>query len=858
MAFDKSKADRAINFIEQLKHTKGQFFGQPFILLPWQKEFITNIFGTVNDYDPTTRQYRQAYMSIPKKQGKQLALTTPIPTPYGWTKMGDLCKGDLVLDDAGNTCHVVGLSEIDDTEQCYRITFRDGSYIDAGARHIWDAEWIYGKSHLTEITSEEIYNAYQCLKLEGRSPIRIRVADALKLSERELPIDPYTYGYWLGNGNATKPEITVRTEDVDNIKRNIPYSVHNEYPQQCGGSSIIVYSELKSVLVHSFRDKVIRSEYLRASECQRWSLLQGLMDSDGSINRIKGQSIYVSTIKQLSDSVRELLWSLGIKNSVKEQPSTRYGIPTGETLYIIRFTSYDDMPVSKLERKLSNRVCRKHNTTRSDYHYIMSIEPLKEKVPMRCIQVDSPSHLYLAGTSFVPTHNSELGAALALYMLCADGEQRAEVYSAAADRAQASLVYDVACDMVRLNPALSKRLKIVPSTKTITYPATGSVYRVLSSDVRTKHGLNVSAVIFDELHTQPNRELFDVLTSGSGDARRQPLFIFLTTAGVDRNSICYEVHQKALDILSGKKKDPRFYPVVYSLPLDADWKDEKNWYIANPSLGYTISIEAVRDGYRKALESASEELNFRQLRLNQWVTSSTAWIQSTKWDACKGELDYFELAESLKGRECYCGLDLSSTSDLTAFVMVFPPPTEDGAYCVLTHAWIPYDNMQLRTRRDHVLYTDWHGAGFIHSTEGNVIDHQEIRRCINELHESYNIKEIAVDRWNATSLIQELTDDGFMMIPFGQGMTSMSSPTKELERLALSGKLIHGGHPVLSWCIQNVELERDAADSIKMSKAKSTEKIDCAVALVMGLDRAMRHTETESVYDREERGLLFL
>ena len=188
---------------------------------------------------------------------------------------------------------------------------------------------------------------------------------------------------------------------------------------------------------------------------------------------------------------------------------------------------------------------------------------------------------------------SELGAAIALNMLCNDDEWRAEVYSCASDRQQAAIVFDVAVDMVKQSPALSKRIKIIPSTKRMVYQPTGSIYQVLSSEVSTKHGLNVSACIFDELHTQPNRALYDVMTQGSGDARKQPLWFFLTTAGTDRNSICWEVHQKALDILEGRKDDPRFYPVVFGLPDDADWTDEKNWYKANPSLDQTITIDKV-------------------------------------------------------------------------------------------------------------------------------------------------------------------------------------------------------------------------------------------------------------------------
>ena len=448
---------------------------------------------------------------------------------------------------------------------------------------------------------------------------------------------------------------------------------------------------------------------------------------------------------------------------------------------------------------------------------------------------------------------SELGAALALNMLINDDEWKAEVYSCASDRQQAAIVFDVAVDMVRQNPTLSKLIKIIPSTKRMVYQPTGSIHQVLSSEVATKHGLNVSACIFDELHTQPTRALYDVMTQGSGDARKQPLWFFLTTAGTDRNSVCWEVHQKALDILEGRKHDPRFYPVVYGLPDDADWQDEQNWYKCNPSLGYTITIDKVRDAYHKALETPADENMFRQLRLNQWVKQSIRWMPMDKWDECGGVVDPYQL----EGRACYAGLDLSSTSDLTTLVLVFPPRDENEAYMVLPFFWLPEDTLALRVRRDHVMYDVWEKQGFLQTTEGNVVHYGFIEKFICELGEKYNIREIAYDRWNATQMVQNLEDDGFTMIPFGQGFRDMSPPTKELMRLVLEHKLAHGGHPVLRWNMDNAFVRTDPAGNLKIDKQKSTEKVDGAVALVMALDRAMKNQNgSDSVYD--DRGLLLL
>lgn len=442
---------------------------------------------------------------------------------------------------------------------------------------------------------------------------------------------------------------------------------------------------------------------------------------------------------------------------------------------------------------------------------------------------------------------SELAAAVALYMLYADGEPSAEVYGAAADRQQASIVFDVANQMVQMSPALIKRSKIMAATKRVVNYSNAGFYQVLSAEVGTKHGLNVSGLVFDELHAQPNRKLYDVLTKGSGDAREQPLFFIITTAGTDRNSICYEMHTKSMDILSGRKIDPTFYPVVYGLELEDDWHDERNWYKANPSLGYTIKIDRVREAYQETLQNPAEENVFRQLRLNTWVNSSVAWIPEHIYDKGNTAID----ERKLLGRECYGGLDLSSTSDITAFVLVFPPEHDGDPYYILAYFWLPEDTLDLRVRRDHVPYDVWQRQGYINVTEGNVIHYDYIERTIIDLGKKFNIKEIGVDRWNATQMIQNLEAEGFTMVPIGQGMKDMSPPTKEFYKLLLEGRIAHGGNPVLRWMAGNVVVETDAAENIKPTKAKSTEKIDGIVAAIMALDRCVRNQNAQkgSVYD---------
>ena len=672
--YDAAKADRAVRFIENLCHTKGRWAGKPFWLLPWQEQIIRDIFGIVKEDD--MRQFRTAYVEIPKKNGKQLALDTPIPTPQGFTNMGDLKVGDTVFDENGIPCHVVAKSPVDDTEQAYKLTFKDGTSIIAGKRHLWNIE-IDSSGKL--VSTREIY--------EMNTDIKIVSSKCPETSNKDI--------------------------------------------------------------------------------LQHWEASHG-------------------------------------------------------------------------------------NNPR--YHYLLDIQPIDHPVKMQCIQVDSPSHQYLAGPSFVPTHNSELAAAIALYLLYADNEPSAEVYGAAADRQQASIVFDVAKRMVEMTPALLKRSKIMAATKRLVNYSNVGFYQVLSAEVGTKHGLNVSGLVLDELHAQPNRSLVDVLTKGSGDARTQPLYFLITTAGTDRNSICYEYHTKAKDILDGRRIDPSFYPVIYGLNDDDDWNAEESWYKANPSLGYTITIDRVRDAHREALTNPAEENVFRQLRLDQWVGSAVAWIPEHIYDRGNLPIDL----EKLRGRECYAGLDLSSTSDITAFVLVFPPLHDGEKYIVVPHFWLPRETLDLRVRRDHVPYDVWERMGLFHITEGNVVDYNFVRKTINELHTMYNIKEIAADRWNATQLITDLEGDGFTVVPMGMGFKDMSPPMKELYKLLLGGMFIHGGNPVLRWMAGNVVAEIDAAENIKPSKKKSTEKIDGIVAWIMALDRCIRHEMQGSVYDEPDHDLVVI
>lgn len=434
----------------------------------------------------------------------------------------------------------------------------------------------------------------------------------------------------------------------------------------------------------------------------------------------------------------------------------------------------------------------------------------------------------------VPRKNgkTEMIAGLALYMLCADGETRSKVYSAAKTREQAAMVYEPAAIMARSNPALAKRLVVTKSSKKIDFEQTASEYKALASDAGAIHGTNPHCVLFDELHTQTTRDLYDVLKSGQG-ARAQPLFASLTTAGHGRETICREVWTRAQAIRDGASNAATFLPMIYESQPDDDWTNEDVWRACNPNLGVTVQWEFLRDECRRAKETPAYENTFRNLYLNQWTEQATRWLPMDRWDVCGGDL----LPDALLGRTCWAALDLSTTTDLSAFVLAFP--FDDGSVALLPFFWRPESTATEAGKRDHVDYREWSRRGHLSLTPGRVVDHDRIRADINAIAKRYHIQEIACDRWNASQLMAQLAGDGFDVVEHGQGFASMSAPSKEFERLVVGGKLIHGGHPIMRYNAANVAIETDAAGNIKPTKANSTGRIDGVVAGVMATGRAL-------------------
>lgn len=450
----------------------------------------------------------------------------------------------------------------------------------------------------------------------------------------------------------------------------------------------------------------------------------------------------------------------------------------------------------------------------------------------RCVYVEVPK-----GNGKTPW-----GAALVLLALHWSGETGAEVYSVAGDREQARLVYADARGMTLESPELTSRSVLY--THSIKVPSCNAVYKVLSAEAHTKHGPRPYRVIFDELHVQPNRKLFDILKSGVEKRDDSQLIMLTTAGGFDQESLCYTEHEYARATTLTKRDpghiaDPSYYAVIYAAHPDDDPGDEKVWAEVNPNLNVSVSLQGMRDAYRRAKHNPVELATFKQLRLNIWGDDAEGVINSEHWKKCSGK-------PICRGR-CYIGMDLSSKIDLTAVAAYFPE-----THSVLVHFWIPAGNLEERGRRDVFDYRRYVSAGLITATDGTWVDQTSVRAHVNELREQHDVREIGFDSWNASEICRWLEDeDGFTITEVRQGSRTLSEPFKYLVSLVDAGELRHGGHPVLTWNARNLKARRDGNQGWSPDKRSQRKRIDGMSAAIMAVERAMG-SEGESVYESDD------
>jgi len=459
---------------------------------------------------------------------------------------------------------------------------------------------------------------------------------------------------------------------------------------------------------------------------------------------------------------------------------------------------------------------------------------------------------------------SPLAAGIGLYGLLADGEDGAQIFAAATTRDQAKILFADAEKMVKRSRALSGRVEL--TVNNIAFAPTSSFFRPISAEARALDGKRVHMALVDELHEHPSPLVVEKMRA-STKTRRQAMVVEITNAGYDRTSICYEHHVYSEQVVNGAVHNDEWFAYVASIDDGDDWTDPACWPKANPGLGTILPVAYLREQVAEALGMPSKQNIVMRLNCCVWTEQSTRWLDLNAWDACaavepqdleavRRHVDDIEAA--VLGRACFGGLDMSATTDLTALALWFPPLAPGEPVRLLVRFWMPEETMRAREQRDGVPYSLWARTGFLTATEGNVVDYDVVRAAIrDEVATAYNLRELAIDRWNSTQLQTQLMGDGITVVPFGQGFASMSAPTKELERLVIQRGIDHGGHPVLRYNAANVAAAQDAAGNIKPDKAKSTGRIDGIVAAVMACGRAAVYQESgRSEY--EEHGLVFI
>ena len=453
----------------------------------------------------------------------------------------------------------------------------------------------------------------------------------------------------------------------------------------------------------------------------------------------------------------------------------------------------------------------------------------------------------------VPRKNgkSELAAGIGLLLAFFDGEGGAEVYAAATKRDQAKIVWDVAKEMVKLSPHLRNRIRYFKLN--MHHEASNSKFEPLGADHHTMDGLNTHAVIIDELHAHKDRKLVDVLETSTG-SRLQPLIFEITTAGeLNLESICWKHREYSTRVLERVIEDAsseRWFSFIATIDKGDRWDDPDVWIKANPNVGVSKSIETIRLECEKAKEMPADENKFRRYHLDEWTKQATRWINLDVWTECA--LKFTE--KSVRGKRCWAGLDLASTRDVNALVLVFP----DDKWKILPYFWVPAENVRPRVRRDRVLYDTWIEQGYLKTTPGTVTNYNLIHEFLNELKKTFDIRQLAIDEWNATHLAVQMEEDGWDVVLMKQNMSHMAGPTKELERLIMQREIHHNSNPVLTWMFDNVAIRRDSEDNIKVDREHSREKVDGIVALVMAIAVFIKQSQAvqKSIYD--DRGVLTL
>ncbi len=865
--FDADRAERYLRIAQQFKHVKGKWSSPHIKFEPWQKWVWLNIEGFVIR-DTGFRRFRFAHIDIARGNTKPLALDTIVPTPKGLRVWRDIEIGDELYDRNGNVCRVVNKNKTFLNKKSQKIKFSDGTEIVTGLDHEWftsdkaerrrdsyyrGSRKTFYNTPITESirTTGEIKDS---LKYKGETNHCVYTTKPIRGRTSDLDIDPYVFGYWLGNGSSTGNVLTVCREDIKAVLsyvREAGLECYSKDYSERGAEYIRVLgivTPLKNLGV--WGNKHIPTKYLTAPVGQRRELLRGLLDADGTINKINNRVTITSGKKELWQGIEYLISSLGYKVSTKEYKVPETNNIKSNTLFKdFSFTPRGEERVFKLKRKYSNQVATQGKHKISDKRYIVDVIDW-EPTEMFCVEVDSPDHSFLVTERCIATHNSTMASIAVLFNLCMDNPVGNRVSTVATTKDQAKLVFDDACAMAEANKAFLRKTGVEVQKQKILHPESNSEVRPLSSEASGLDGLNDILAVCDELHSM-KRSTFEVITSGMSK-RFDSLTLAITTAGDDETSVGYSEHKYAKSICLGHIKDDSRFAVVYTLDEGDDVYDPSVWIKSNPNWGVSVDPDTFKSKVFKCLEQPRDLQNVKVKHLNVWANEESAYFDTKEWDACA---DPDLKLEDLKKLRCMGAVDLSHYKDLSARVYVFHDPDLDKYY-VWDKVFVPKDNLD-DSKLAPDFFKKWAEEGWLETIDGKLIDYPTFGKDLIEECEDLNIGAVAYDPWSATEMAQRASEY-VDMVSFTQNKQNFSEPTKKFDAMMKSRQLVHRGSPLMRWCLSNVVVDTDSNDNVKPRKPNGDEKlkVDPIIAAIMGIALWVQEEHSESVY--EERGLLIV
>lgn len=912
--FSEVAARRRCAFTERLPHTKGKWRGELIKLEDHQVMIQGVMFGWLKKED-NTRRFTRAYIQEPRKNGKALEIKTPIITTEGWKKHGDLIVGDFVFSPEGKPVRILAVTEHYNGE-CFEIGFSDGDSLIAHKHHEWDTERTWytkrKKGERKKLPLVETCEIADTLKFDCKTRPdfvhRIKMNKALEFETKSLPIDPYVLGVWLGDGTSTSAHIT--SEDAEllqliKLKWIKVEETKNKYngkakTYKLSSRMLLRYSQRfkKNVFANGvfvnlkklnlIKNKHIPEMYLTASKEQRYELLRGILDTDGTISKA-GQISLTLTNQLLIKDCKQLMRSLGLKTTLKEGRATLYGKDCGAK-YLLHCFPSNNTPLFHLSRKLERQKQVPEGKNRRASKTIVKCNKLDNECIVNCITVEGG--FYLAGKALTITHNSCESATTGLFMAFADGEKGAEVYAGATTENQAMKVFEPAWQMVKLTPEFAEHYNVELSG---TQKNPTGIYNVEDTSRfqpivgKPGDGASPNCAIVDEYHEHPTSVLYDAMDTGMG-ARDNPLLLVITTAGSDTASPCYEMYLEAKKILEGSLQKDNVFVMIFTIDDDDSFEDFEVWKKANPNYGVSINESYLKGKYNDAMTNLSQRNILLTKHLNMWMNSGHAWCDMIKFNA--NARPNVKL-EDFAGKRCKVAIDLASKIDIVAVIITFELESAQYEICPRCGERVIYENekyvciknknddgcsWERRTskrtmtfgrfylpeetvlKKENQHYQLWVAEGLLTATEGARTDFQKVEDDLEELSKFCIIEELTFDPKEASYLIQNIQKwANFECIEFTQGPALISEPMKETEAMIVDGCFLHDGNKVLTWMFSNVvKKSGKSGGNVKYAyPTKQTEalKIDGAVAAIMNVARVMLPSDDGDSYNsRAARG----